>query len=248
MTFTRLLRLVPAALLVLFALQGAASAQFKCQPDWTRNQQKRCCTKEYGCLCYPGGTFSTTPCDRPAPQASSHDKAIEGLKARIREFQGHSQMTNNLIRDLNDLARKSTMGDKPSSKAGNFVSRLAGVGQCNRHFYNNSDNWWGLGMWYAGTCEGEMVPNSQMGNNHYACLIGPHSSTIIHYANYGDEPDGGKIAVASGGYSTIFNLRTVGCHIEPNDIPARARKALAGMINLNDPADGDIDVRNQPTF
>jgi len=225
MTFTRLLRLVPLALLLVCAQGELASAQIKCPKDWMQNQLKRCCTKEYGCLCYGGGTFSSTPCDRPAPQVSSHDMAVENLKARIQEFQGHSQMTNNLIKDLNEVTRES-MGKKPSARLGNLVSRMAGVGQCNRHFYNNSDNWWGIGMWYAGTCEGEMVPNSPMGNNHYACLIPPHSNTIIHYANYGDEPDGGKIAVAYGGYSTIYDLRAVGCHIEPKDIPARARKAL----------------------
>jgi hypothetical protein len=243
----RLLRLVPAALLLIFALQDTASAQFQCRPDWASNMQKRCCTQKYGCLCYPMGQFSSTACDLPAPQVSSHDLAVEYLKARISEFQGHSQMTNNLIRDLNEVTRES-MGKKPSARLGNLVSRLAGVGQCNRHFYNKSNDWWGIGMWYAGTCEGEMVPNSPMGNNHYACLIPPHSSTIIHYANYGDEPDGGKIAVAYGGYSAIYDLRAVGCHIEPKDIPARARKALAGLVTLNDPADGDIVVRNAPQY
>lgn len=243
----RLLRLVPAALLLLFAVHGAALAQYKCTGNWQQNQLKRCCTKEWGCLCYPSGQFSSTPCDRAAPVVSSHDMAVEQLKSRIREFQGHSQMTNNLIMDLNEATRDS-IGKKPSARLGNLVSRMAGVGQCNRHFYNKSDNWWGIGMWYAGTCEGEMVPNSPMGNNHYACLIPPHSSTIIHYANYGDEPDGGKIAVAYQGYSTIYNLRAVGCHIEHNDIPERARKALAGLVTLNDPADGDIVVRNQAQY
>jgi hypothetical protein len=230
----RLLRLMPAAALLLFAVHGAALAQYKCTGNWMQNQMKRCCSKEWGCLCYPSGQFSSTPCDRPAPVLSSHDKAAENLRNEIGRFQGNSRMTDYLIKDLNGAMRKAN-GEKPSAELGRFVSRLAGVGACNRHFYNNSQEWWGIGLWYAGTCEGEMVPNSAMGKNHFACLIPPHSSTIIHYANYGDEPDGGKIAISGPYYTHQFNLREVGCYIKHN--------GNTGVVTLNDPADGDIATR-----
>jgi len=235
MTFTRLLQIVPAAFLLICVHGGLASAQFACPSNWAANQLQRCCTAK-GCLCYSGGQFSSTPCTRPAPEVSSRDMAASNLRSLISQFQGNSRMTDYLIKDLNSTMRKS-MGEKPSAEAGRLMSRLMGVGACNRHFYNNSNDWWGIGMWYAGTCEGEMVPNSQMGKNHYACLIAPHSSTIIHYANYGDEPDGGKIAIAGRFYNKIFHLRTVGCYIEHN--------GNTGQASLNRPADGDIAAANQ---
>ena len=160
--------------------------------------------------------------------------AANNLRDLIKKFQGDSRMTDYLIKDLDGVIRKAN-GEKPSAEAGRFISRMAGVGSCTRHFYNNSTAWWGFGMWYAGTCEGEGVPDSPMGNNHFACLIPPHSSMVIHFANFGDEPQGGKIAIAGQVYSQIFDLRIVGCHIE--------HLGYTGAETLNDPADGDIAVR-----
>jgi hypothetical protein len=174
------------------------------------------------------------------PRLSPQQRVANGISGLIADFPGSrtDRMKEMLTRDLNGVIRKS-MGEKPSAEAGRFVSRLMGVGACNRHFYNNSGGWWGIAMWYAGTCEGEAVPNSPMGKNHYACMIAPHTSIILHYANYGDEPDGGRIAITNGQfYNKIFNLREVGCYIKHN--------GNTGAATLNDPADGDVAVVHDP--
>lgn len=230
----RLFGLFSAVLLLLVLHGGSAMAQYKCTGDWILNQMKRCCTQKWGCLCYPSGQFSSTPCDRDEPRLSPREQTADNLRDLIKQFQGDSRMTDYLIKDLDGVIRKLN-GEKPSAEAGRFFSRMAGAGTCTRHFYNNSNDWWGLGMYYAGTCEGDAVPDSPMGDNHYACLIPPHSSTVIHFANFGDEPNGGQIAIAGLFYRRIFDLRLVGCHID--------HQGNTGQATLNDPADGDIAVR-----
>jgi hypothetical protein len=102
------------------------------------------------------------------------------------------------------------------------------VGQCARHYYNKSDTYWGIAMFYAGTCEASgMAPEE-----HPVCIFPPHSTGTLHYANFGDVADGDQIAITGQDYRQNFDLLTVGCYIEHH--------GRTGNATLNDPADGDI--------
>lgn len=113
---------------------------------------------------------------------------------------------------------------------GRFVASQAGAGTCTRHFYNNSNFFWGIAMIHAGTCHLDGQPGQEM------CLIPPHTTAELDYDNMGGGPAPAGVAIASAHpgatYAITYTLRAVGCYIEHD--------GATGNAVLNDSADGDV--------
>lgn len=115
-----------------------------------------------------------------------------------------------------------------------FATNVMGAGRCTRHFYNNSDYWWAVGLWDSGFCHIDGEPANENAN---ICMIPPHKVGVLDYINTGGNAGAfPRILVAGvwrgGNFRNSFTLRTPGCYIN--------HSGNTGNIVVNDPADGDV--------
>jgi hypothetical protein len=87
--------------------------------------------------------------------------------------------------------------------------------QCTRHFYNNSNVPWTVGLASGGLCNG--LPT---------CVVKPYTTSTLVYFPYPLSP----IIIASPFYNNTFALS--GCRIN--------HSGNTGAIAVNEPADGDV--------
>lgn len=60
-----------------------------------------------------------------------------------------------LARSMMDTLRSQALAGKSGAgTAGRTVAGLLGIGNCTRHFYNNSSDFFAVALWNAGTCGG----------------------------------------------------------------------------------------------
>jgi hypothetical protein len=169
--------------------------------------------------------------ERQAPERTPSQIALQYLEDLIGDVHHRSPEVDNLIRELRDQNVKNT-GGTGAGTFGRFVAQMAGVGKCTRHFYNKTADYWAIGMLNSGTCD------ASGGDGGMACVIPPHATATLNYSNIGNV-ETPSIAIAayslSGkNYGQIFNLREVGCYIEHN--------GRTPSVNLNQPADGDVEA------
>ena len=104
-----------------------------------------------------------------------------------------------------------------------FVAIWSGsaAAQCTRHFYNNSNVPWTIGLAGGGLCNG-------LGT----CVVKPHTTSTLVYFPFPVSP----IVIGSPFYSHAFGL--TGCKI--------IHSGNTGAIAVNEPADGDVTTCGRP--
>jgi hypothetical protein len=101
--------------------------------------------------------------------------------------------------------------------AGVVLFTASAAAQCTRHFYNNSNVTWTVGLAGGGLCNG--LPT---------CLVKPHTTSTLVYFPLPVSP----IVIGSPFYGRAFGL--TGCKI--------IHSGNTGAIAVNDPADGDVQT------
>jgi hypothetical protein len=140
---------------------------------------------------------------------------------------------------INALRGRSVTGGSGGgfAAAGRAAASFAGAGNCTRHLYNRTPDFWSVALINAGFCKVDGTPGSIDGDyKTNVCMVPPNGSATLAYRN--DARVGAKIAIvgkwSGGSYAQVFNLREVGCYI--------THSGNTGKAVLNDPGDGDVTV------
>jgi hypothetical protein len=175
---------------------------------------------------------------------ATQDALVAGFKDAAGEDSGFAHAAIGVFRNKYmgaQLAGPSgdTMGGQISN-FGHFLSGELGVGTCTRHFYNNTNESYGVGMVYAGSCHvvGDPAGNDAM------CIVPQHQTAELNYSNTAMNTHTAQIVVAgpnpkyaNAGYSRAFDLDPISCRIRGD---FDGDDYWYGTVN--NPADGDIKV------
>lgn len=229
-----------AGLVSAAAAQGSLAAQMNSQrygnPEWPDGPNGAHCPPRFVpalskvmYLCDGG-----PPPDDPRAWLPATKNAIEDLfrNATSEDNSGWSAAVINMFRNrYMGAADGGRAMAGQVSQFGRFVAGQLGVGDCVRHFYNNSNYYWGVALAFAGSCHVAGEPS----DGAPICMVPPHTTVELTYSNMGGGPPA-KISIAGdspgGSYRQTYALRAVGCYIEHGNDPDH--------VALNNPADGDV--------
>lgn len=256
MTRTRLFEITLYTLLLAMWSHPPALAQMDCPKDWADRGMSQCDGK-----CYAGGTMSRydNPCfaresrqsppspascwgegmkqpkcapwrTPPPPPPPPPDAATANLMSRL--LGGANVPSAQVEAVVNALRGNMMVGSTGASAAGRAAASMIGVGNCTRHFYNKSDDYWSVALLDAGWCHIDGAPQRGNGN---VCIIPPRENGLLEYSNSGSSTNP-QILIAGtwpgGQFAQGFYLEVVGCKI--------AHDGSSGNVVLNDPGKGDV--------